>query len=83
LGTKARRRNSFDDRNWERFGALRRRLRDPPLRPFARVDMATRPSGVRGERIPIFNEVIRRLNARPRRKWMEDLQLRNEQLGEE
>jgi hypothetical protein len=52
-------------------------------RPFARVDMGTRPSGVRGERIPIFNKIIPWLNVRRRRKWMEELQLRNERLGEE
>lgn len=52
-------------------------------RPFARVDMGTRPTGIRGERIPIFNKLIPKFNARRRRKWMEELQLRNERLGEE
>ena len=38
-------------------------------RSFARVDMG--------------NKIIPRLNARRRRRWMEELQLRNERLGEE
>ncbi len=52
-------------------------------RPFARADVDTRPPGLRGERIPLLNKAIPKMNARRRRRWMEELHLRSEQLGEE
>jgi hypothetical protein len=52
-------------------------------KPLARVDYAARPTGVRGTDLPLVRPVVARLNVRRLRKWREETEQRNEQLGEQ
>jgi hypothetical protein len=51
--------------------------------PFARVDLDTRPTAIRGERIPVVKRIIQDMNIRRRQTWLDELEMSHERLGEE